>query len=94
MHRHAADDTVIATILTTAHDIHRITAAFSAGRMSTAHATVAAGRANLAVLRQNALVTAAHADSSRPVPIPGAPHRQPWGIAVHPSTPTIHLDPP
>ena len=54
MRRHAADDTAGATILTTAHDIHRITAAFSAGRISTAHSTAATAGASLAVLRQNA----------------------------------------
>ena len=48
MHRHTADDPAVATILTTAHDIHRITVAFSAGHVSTAHATAAAVRANLA----------------------------------------------
>ena len=52
----------------------RITVAFSAGRISTAHTTAAASRANHAgLLRQNALMTAAHADPSRPVPILGAP---------------------
>ena len=35
VHRHAADDTAIATILTTAHDIHRITPAFSSRRITT-----------------------------------------------------------
>ena len=46
VHRHAADDPDVATILTTAHDdIHRITVAFSAGRISIAHATAAAARA-------------------------------------------------
>ena len=44
--RHAADDPAVATILTTAHDIRRITVPFSAGRISTAHATAAA-RASL-----------------------------------------------
>ena len=148
VHRHAADDTAVATILTTAHrttstaatsrklpahrapndlphetliactgpPAHRtaippdtpgpipalepttstrITVAFSAGRISTAHTTAAAARANLAVLlRQNALMTAAHADPSRPVPILGAPRHQPAWIAVDPSTPTTRLDPP
>ena len=66
MHRHAADDPAVATILTTAHDITRITVAFSAGRFATIHTAAAAARANLAVPhRQNALVTAAHADPSR-----------------------------
>ena len=46
---HAADDTAVATILTTAHDIHRISVAFNAGRISTSHATAAAARASLAV---------------------------------------------
>ena len=41
VHRHAADDPAVATILTTAHDIHRITVAFSAGRISIAHTTAA-----------------------------------------------------
>ena len=41
VHRHAADDPAVATILTTAHAIHRITVAFSAGRISIAHATAA-----------------------------------------------------
>ena len=91
---HAADDTAVATILTTAHDIYRITVAFSAGRISTAHATAAAARASLAVpLHQNALVTAAHADPSRHGSILCAPRRQSAGSAVHPSTPTTHLDP-
>ena len=45
-------------------------------------------------LRQNALPAAVHADPSRPVPILGAPHRQPAWTAVDPSTPTTHLDPP
>ena len=73
----------------------RITVAFSSGRISAAHTTAAAARANLAVLhRQNALMTAAHADPSRPVPIRCAPRHQPAWIAVHPSTPTTHLDPP
>ncbi len=35
VHRHAADDPAVATILTTPHDIHRITAPFSSGRIST-----------------------------------------------------------
>ena len=70
-------------------------AAFSAGRISTTHITAAAARANLAVLpRQNALMTAAHADPSRPVPILCAPRHQPAWIAVDPLTPTTHLDPP
>ena len=130
MHRHAADDTAVATILTTAHrpescrltvrdDLPhktltpryrdtpgpipslepttstRITVAFSCGRISTAHTTAAAARANLAVLpRQNALMTAAYADPSRPVPILCAPRHQPAWVAVDPSTPTTHLDPP
>ena len=47
MRRHAADGPDVATILTTAHDIHRITVAFSAGSISIAHATAAA-RAGLA----------------------------------------------
>ena len=130
MHRHAADDPAVATLLTTAHrpdscrlaardDLPhetlapaaaippgripalepttstRITVAFSAGRISTAHTTAAAARANLAVLlRQNALMTAAHADPSRPVPILGAPRHQPAWIAVDPSTQTTRLDPP
>ena len=51
---HAADDTVGATILTTVHDIHRITVAFSTGRISTAHSTATAAGTSLAVLRQNA----------------------------------------
>ena len=73
----------------------RITVAFSAGRVSTAHTTAAAARANLAVLlRQNALMTAAYADPSRPVPILCAPRHQPAWIAVDPSTPTTRLDPP
>ena len=73
MHRHAADNPAVATILTTAHDIHRIIVTFSSGHISTAHTTAAAARAHLAVLlRQNARMTAAHADSSRPVPILGA----------------------
>ncbi len=54
MPRHAPDDNAGATILTTPHDIHRITAAFSAGRISTAHSAAAAAGASLAVLRQNA----------------------------------------
>ena len=33
--RHAADDAAVAAFLTTAQDIHRITVAFSAGRIST-----------------------------------------------------------
>ena len=45
-------------------------------------------------LRQNALMTAAHADPSRPVPILGAPRHQPAWVAVDPSTPTTHLDTP
>ena len=73
----------------------RITVAFSSGRISTAHTTAAAARANLAaLLRQNALMTAAHADPSRPVPILGAPRHQPAWIAVDPSTQTTRLDPP
>ena len=52
VHRHPADDPAVATILTTAHDIHRITVAFSSGRIS--HTTVAFAGASLAVLRQNA----------------------------------------
>ena len=39
--RHAADDPAVATILTTAHDILRITVAFSAGRISIAPRTAA-----------------------------------------------------
>ena len=35
VHRYAADDPAVATILTSAHGIHRITAAFSSGRIST-----------------------------------------------------------
>ena len=35
VHRHGADGPAVATILTTAHDIHRITVAFRAGRIST-----------------------------------------------------------
>ena len=129
MHRHAADDPAVTTILTTAHrpescrltvrdDLPhetltpataippgpipalepttstRVTAAFSAGRISTAHTTAASARASLALLpRQNALMTAAHADPSRPVPIQCAPRHPTW-IAVDPSTPTTHLDPP
>ena len=73
----------------------RITVAFSSGRISTAHTAAAAARANLAVLlRQNALMTATHADPSRPVPILCAPRHQPAWIAVDPSTPTTRLDPP
>ena len=73
---HAADNTAVATILTTAHDIYRITAAFSDGRISIAHATAAAAHANLAaVLRHNALVTAAHAKPSRHGSILCAPRR-------------------
>ena len=50
---------------------------------------------NLAVLlRQNAPMTAAHADPSRPVPILGTPRHQPAWIAVDPSTQTTRLDPP
>ena len=88
MHRHAADDPAVATILTTARDIHRIIVAFSAGRISAAHTAAAVAHAILAVPRQNALVTAAHPDPSRPGPIPCAPRRQPAGTAVGPSTPT------
>ena len=95
MHRHAADDPDVATILTTAHDSHRVTVAFSSGPISAAHATAAAPRANLGgLLRQAALVTAAHADPSRAVPIPGAPRRRPAWIAVDRSIPTAHLDSP
>ena len=55
----------------------RIIVAFSAGRISTAHTTAPAARASLAVLRsQNALMTAAHADPSRPVPVRCAPRHQ------------------
>jgi len=49
VHRHAADDTAVATILTTARDIHRIIVAFSAGRISTAHTAAAVAHAILAV---------------------------------------------
>ena len=95
MRRHAPDDNAGATILTTPHDIHRITAAFSGGRISTAHSTAAAAGASLAVLlSQNTLVTATHADPFRPGPIPCAPRHQPAGTAVGPSIPTTHLDPP
>ena len=104
VHRHAAaDDPAVATILTSAHRPDsreptastRITVAFSAGRISTAHTTAAAARANLAASAvRTPSVTAAHADPSRPVPIPGTPRRQPAWIAVDPSTPTTHLDPP
>ena len=85
MHRHAVDDPAVATILTTAHDIARITVAFNAGRISTTHLDAAAATANLDALhRQNARMTAAHADPSRPVPIRCAPRQQPARIAVHP----------
>ena len=130
MHRHAADDPAVATILTTAHrpeicrltvrgDVPRetltpataippglipalepttstrITVAFSCGRISTAHITAAAARANLAVLlRQNALMTAAYADPSRPCRSWARPATSPAWIAVDPSTPTTRLDPP
>ncbi len=40
----SAGDPAVATILTTAHDITRITVAFTVGRISTAHATAAAAR--------------------------------------------------
>ena len=71
--RHAADDPAVATILTTAHDIHRITVAFSAGRISIAHATAAAARAGpRRLLRHNALMTAAHSAPTSPVPILGS----------------------
>ena len=85
MHRHAADDPAVATVLTTARDIHRITIAFSASRISTAHTAAAAAHAILAVLhRQNARMTAAHAESFRPVPIRCVSRHQPAWIAVHP----------
>ena len=85
MHRHAADDPAVATILTTARDITRITVAFSGGRSSITHTAAAAARANLAVLhRQNARMTAAHAESSRSVPIRCVSRHQPARIAVHP----------
>ena len=56
--------------------------------------TVPLAVAEEARLRQNALPAAAHADPSRPVPILGAPCRQSAWIAVDPSPPTTHLDPP
>ena len=92
--RHAADDTAGATILTTAHDIHRITVAFSAGRIS--HSPLHRGRRGRKPRRSPSerLVTAAHADPSRPRPIPCASRHQPAGTAVGPSIPTTHLDPP
>ena len=73
MHRHAADDPNVATILTTARDIHPHHRRLSAGRISTADATAAAARKRLRFLRQNALMTAAHADPSRHVSISCAP---------------------
>ena len=68
-HRHAADDPAVATILTTAHDIHPHHPRFSTGRISTAHAAAAAARKPCRHLRHNALMTAAHADPSRHVSI-------------------------
>ena len=90
VHRHAANDPDVATILTTAHDIHRVTVAFSSGRISTAHATAAAARANLAsLLRQAALVTAAHADPSAPCRSRARPAAGPRG-----SPSTVRSPPP
>ena len=56
--------------------------------------TVPRAAAEEARLRQNALPAEAHADPSRPVPLLGAPCRQPAWVAVDPSTPTTHLDRP
>ena len=93
MHRHVADDPAVATILTTDHDIHRITVALSAGRISTAHATAAAARANLALLRQNALMTAAHSNSAPRCAGPGhasPPARVTRRRSVDPDHPSGH----
>ena len=81
----AADDPAVATLLTTAHRPERCRLA---ARDDLPHETLAV------LLRQNVLMTAAHADPSRPVPILGAPRHQPAWIAVDPSTQTTRLDPP
>ncbi len=66
------------------NDIHHIAVAFSAGRISTDHATAAAARKPRRLIRQNALVTAAHADRPAPGHSWARPRRQPAGIAVGP----------
>ena len=99
MHRHAADDTAVATILTTAHDIHRIIVAFTSGRISTAHDTAAAARGPRRPPSERPRDRGPR-QPGRSVAILGAPHRQPGGGNArppldpdHPSRPPLGTPP-
>ena len=94
VHRHAADDPAGATILTTARDIHRITVAFSAGRISAAPHR----RSRHARKPRRPPPSQRPRDRGPRGPVPPgsilrAPRHRPAGIAVDPSTPTTHLGP-